>query len=139
MTDLQKQQLEAPLPAWAIKPHPTKTYLTVIHPMAVIDRLNDVFGTGVWHISYDEMPMSGKFAIVKGRFSIPNLDIYLEQFGGNDNVDVGDAYKGAATDALTKIASYLGIGANIYRGKGNEGLDTQKSVKTAQEVPTIRR
>ena len=30
---------------------------------------------------------------------------------------MGDAFKGATTDALNKIASYLGIGIDVYRGK----------------------
>ena len=39
--------------------------------------------------------------------------IAIEQFGGNDNPDRGDAYKGACTDALSKCASYLGIGMDV--------------------------
>src|SRR5207247_2228312 len=32
--------------------------------------------------------------------------------------DAGDAYKGAVTDALGKIASYLGVGIDVYKGGG---------------------
>ena len=46
-------------------------------------------------------------------------NIVLEQYGGSTNDDMGDATKGGGTDALTKIASYLGIGAEIYKGNGN--------------------
>ena len=62
---------------------------------------------------------------VKGRLTID--DIVIEQFGGSSNDDMGDALKGGSTDALTKCASYLGIGASIYKGQGNGG-DKEKSV-----------
>jgi len=111
--------LKRPLPKEAIKPHPSKTYLTVIHPMYVIDVLNEAFGIGKWHFTTEAINFVGKFAVVKGTLKVPSLNIHIEQFGGNDNIDVGDAYKGAATDALTKCASYLGVGAMIYKGQGN--------------------
>jgi len=40
-------------------------------------------------------------------------------YGGSTNDDKGDSLKGGATDALTKCASYLGVGATIYKGQGN--------------------
>jgi hypothetical protein len=33
------------------------------------------------------------------------------------NDDPGDAAKGATTDAITKIASWIGIGIDVYKGK----------------------
>lgn len=125
------KKLKAPLPSWAIKPHPTKPKLSVIHPMAVIDRLNEVFGVGAWqftteHISCDKEVQKTKngdrdvyVSAVKGRLQAPEYNIFLEQYGGSTNDDKGDALKGGGTDALTKIASYLGIGAEIYKGNGN--------------------
>lgn len=133
------KKLNEPLPAWAIKKHPTKTYLSVIHPMAVIDRLNDVFGVGKW--TFETMFISCKpvlqkertayMSAVHGTLKVPEHGIHIEQYGGSTNEDEGDALKGGATDALTKCASYLGVGASIYKGQGNEVNDTQKSVKTA--------
>jgi hypothetical protein len=46
--------------------------------------------------------------------------IKLEAYGGNDNVDRGDAYKGAMTDALTKIGSFLGIGADVWKDRSRK-------------------
>lgn len=121
---MKKEQIELlskPLPKEAVKQHPTKKFLSVIEPMAVIERLNEVFGVGGWVFKTEVVRHSGDaaFAVVKGIFIVERENIYLEQYGGNDNKDVGDAYKGSATDALTKIASYLGIGAEIYKGNGN--------------------
>lgn len=121
-------KLQAPLPAWAVKAHPTKTYLSVINPMAVIDRLNEVFGMGAWDFKVKEIHHE-KETNAKGNTSwvtashgtliVKEYGVHIEQFGGSDNADLGDAYKGSATDALTKCASYLGIGASIYKGQGN--------------------
>ena len=132
LNDEQKTQLKEPLPVWAVKQHPTKTYLSVIDPMAVIDRLNEVFGLGEWHYKTENILFQEKFAVVKGTLTVDAHNIHLEQFGGNDNKDIGDAYKGASTDALTKIASYLGIGASIYKGQGN--VAQKEEVKPVSEI-----
>jgi hypothetical protein len=55
--------------------------------------------------------------VVKVRLTIPAYGIDYECYGGNDNADLGDAYKGATTDALTKIASWLGIGQEVFKGE----------------------
>ena len=124
----QTDKLTASLPAWAVKPHPSKTYLSVINPMAVIDRLNEVFGFGGWDFHareiHQEKETSAKgysswVTASHGTLIVKDHDIHIEQFGGSDNADLGDAYKGSATDALTKCASYLGVGASIYKGQGN--------------------
>ena len=43
MTEIDKtySELRKPLPKEAIKPHPTKAYLSTINPAYVIDRLNN--------------------------------------------------------------------------------------------------
>ena len=131
--------LQAPLPAWAVKKHPTKLGMSAIHPMAVIDRLNEVFGLGQWHWKTEyiacnpwvQKTQKGERAMqmsaVKGILTIPEFNIHIEQFGGSSNDDMGDALKGGSTDALTKCASYLGVGASIYKGQGNgaEAKDIQ--------------
>ena len=129
LTDLQIILLKKELPSWAIKVNPMKKNMSVIHPMAIIDRLNEVFGIGEWNFTVEfiacekevQQTKNGARDIyvsaVKGRLEI--MDLKIEQFGGSTNDDKGDALKGGATDALTKIASYLGIGAEIYKGRGN--------------------
>lgn len=133
LTDKQYNLLGKSLPSWAIKKHPTKTGMTAIHPMAIIDRLNEVFDIGGWNFTTEFISCEKRTQItkggtssrdvydsaVKGRLEIPSLNLVLEQYGGSTNDDKGDALKGGATDSLTKIASYLGIGAEIYKGHGN--------------------
>ena len=129
LTDEQIVKLHNPLPNWAVKDHPTKKGMSAIHPMAIIERLNEVFGIGGWNFTTEFLSCTSAvqktrngernvfIATVKGRLEVD--DCVIEQYGGNTNDDAGDTLKGSATDALTKIASYLGIGAEIYKGKGN--------------------
>lgn len=144
-------QLDEPIPAWAIKPHPTKPNMTVIHPMAVIDRLNDVFGVGQWifrttYIACNPAIQQTKngprdvfMSAVHGTLLVPEYDIQIEQYGGSTNDDMGDALKGGATDALTKCASYLGIGASIYKGQGNVSNEDphENTLRRLSEAKTI--
>lgn len=120
-------QLKKALPDKAVTKHPTKTYLSSIKAIYVTERLNDVFGCGSWQIRAEKVSESDKgFVVVKTILTIPEYGVYYESFGGNDNggensknFDLGDAYKGATTDGITKIGSYLGIGMSVFQGNGN--------------------
>lgn len=144
-----KAILNRPLPAEAVTPHPSKTYLSSIKSIYVTERLNEAFGEGAWqtkveHITTDRYLVKRKIdgkdtmveqrmVVVKLQLDIPSFGIHYESFGGNDNEDLGDAYKGASTDALTKICSWLGIGADVFKG-----LQTGKksAPRPAQPAPT---
>lgn len=118
-------KLRAPLPAEATKAHPTKTFLTTIKAIYVTERLNQVFGIGAWRTEVEHVLTTDKsMVVVKVKFTIPEFGIYYECFGGNDNggensknFDLGDAFKGATTDAITKIGSWMEIGIDIFKGK----------------------
>lgn len=116
ITSEQQQMLDAPLPAEAVSPHPTKNYLSTIKAIYVTERLNKVFGVGAWRVRSEQVAHENKMVVVKVTFEIPEYGIYYECYGGNDNADLGDAHKGAVTDALTKIGSWLGIGADVFKG-----------------------
>lgn len=115
-------QLVAPLPPEAVTPHPTKNYLSSIKSIYVTERLNEVFGVGSWKVEVDKVDQSNKMVVVKVRLTIPAYGIDYECYGGNDNADLGDAYKGATTDALTKIASWIGIGKEVFKGEAGKAL-----------------
>jgi hypothetical protein len=108
-------KLKQPLPAEAVSPNPQKPGLSAIKVIYVVERLNDVFGLNGWHMD-NEVVETGGMVVVRATLAIPKYGIAIEQFGGNDNPDRGDAYKGACTDALSKCASYLGIGMEVYKG-----------------------
>lgn len=110
----QVELLCQPLPAEAKKQHPTKKFLTTINSVYVTERLNKVFGVGAWQI-HSEVVSAEKMIVVKTTLTIPEYGIEYECYGGNDNADIGDAYKGAVTDAITKIGSWMGIGVEVWK------------------------
>jgi hypothetical protein len=114
-----KVKLKEPLPREAVSPNPQRPGLSAIKVIYVVERLNDVFGLNGWHVD-NEVVETGQMVVVRATLSVPRYAIAIEQFGGNDNPDRGDAYKGACTDALSKCASYLGIGMDVYKGLYDE-------------------
>lgn len=136
ITPEQKEALDRRLPDEAVSQHPTKKFLSSIKSIYVTERLNEVFGVGSWRVETDIVERSERMVVVKLRFSIPEYGIYYECFGGNDNADLGDACKGATTDALTKVCSWLGIGAEVFKGRQTgAGAPPQRSVQR-QPAPT---
>jgi hypothetical protein len=113
------EKLKAPLPPQAVSPNPDRPGLSAIKVIYVVERLNDVFGLNGWHIA-NEVVEKGAMVVVKGTLTIDDYGIRIEQYGGNANSDRGDAYKGACTDALSKCASYIGIGMDVYKGLRDE-------------------
>ncbi|WP_234733372.1 hypothetical protein [Tellurirhabdus bombi] len=150
MKDLTAEQqllIKKPLPAEAVKPHPTKQGMSTIKAIYVTERLNDVFGIGKWTIKTDLLPATadgslftirsyttsnGKerteyFAVAKTVLEIPDYGIHYECIAGASNDDMGDAAKGAATDAITKICSYMGIGIDVFKGQHDQALKMEEA------------
>jgi hypothetical protein len=142
VTEDMRKALKAPLPPEAVTKHPTKTYLSSIKAIYVTERLNDVFGIGGWQLRTEMVERSDKgTVVVKDVFTVPEYNIYYEAFGGNDNggensknFDLGDAYKGASTDALTKICSYLEIGIDVFKGLHGKGSPKKDEEAPAKET-----
>src|SRR5579863_1751541 len=130
-----KIKLKEPLPREAVSPNPQKPGLSGIKVIYVVERLNDVFGLNGWHID-NEIVETGRMVVVRATLTVLRYAIAIEQFGGNDNPDRGDAYKGACTDALSKCASYLGIGMDVYKGLyENPGAGRQNEASPATRTP----
>lgn len=136
LTPEQVAMLKQPLPSKALKPHPSKSFLTTINSIYVTERLNDVFGIGSWQITSEIVDNSGKMVIVKTHLAIPEYGISYECYGGNDNADKGDAHKGAVTDAITKIGSWLGIGAEVWKNEAGKAQTTPATHPVAQPKQT---
>lgn len=117
VTEEMRARLCSPLPREAVTPHLSKKFLSSIKSIYVTERLNEVFGVGSWRVKTEVVDKDTKMIVCKVTLSIPEYGIEYECFGGNDNPDLGDAYKGATTDALTKIASWMGIGGEVFRGE----------------------
>lgn len=134
---LSPQQLELiarPLPPAAVKHHPSKSYLSTIKSIFITERLNQVFGVGGWQVKTELINFDGSMpikvetrstskgerteyaSIAKTIFEVPEHGIYYECIAGSSNDDMGDSTKGSTSDGLSKIASWLGIGADVYKG-----------------------
>lgn len=138
-----REALRSPLPKEAIKQHPTKTYLSSIKGIYQIERLNDVFGVGAWHQKSTVVSASPDgMIVVYSQLFIPEYGVELESFGGNDNggekskgFDLGDAYKGACTDALSKMCSFLEIAIDVYKGNPNSTPPTASAQAVKPKAP----
>jgi hypothetical protein len=135
LTAEQVAMLNEPLPAKALKQHPTKAFLTTINSIYVTERLNKVFGVGSWTVKPEVIEADAKMVVVKTTLTIPEYGIYYECYGGNDNADRGDAYKGAVTDAITKIGSWLGIGAEVWKNEAGKQTAPRQQPAQAQQKP----
>jgi hypothetical protein len=93
--------------------------LTTLDPMYIVERLNNVLGLGRWSLLHEIVPHQIKgTACVKGRIVLLDYSCELPiTYGSNTNQDIGDAHKGAVTDLLSKSASYLEIGIDMFKGK----------------------
>jgi len=154
MKKLSEQQLlliKKPLPKEAVAQHPTKGNLSTIKAIYVTERLNDVFGVGAWKIKTDlvspimektKITNSGKerteyTAILKTEFDVPEYGIYYESIASSVNDDPGDACKGATTDAITKICSYIGIGIDVFKGQHDSALQMYENTQVAVFIDNI--
>ena len=147
MKTLSQEQIaliKKPLPKEAVMPHPSKQNLSTIRAIYVTERFNDVFGIGKWTIKTDliDNPLAlvksvvttkaGRerteyTALMKTIFEVADYGIYYECVASSVNDDIGDASKGAATDAITKIASYIGIGMDVFKGQHDKALSDYNS------------
>lgn len=144
LSQAQKDLIGKPLPSEAVTQHPTKTYLSSIKAIYVTERLNEVFGFWGWTIKVKKEEHGEKgMIVVHVTFEVPEYWFYYECFWWNDNggetsknFDLWDAYKWATTDAITKIASWIGIWAEVFKGKQKWGNKPQpKETPTGETIP----
>ena len=137
LSDQQLTLLKKPLPDKAVSQHPTKSYLSSIKAIYVTERLTEVFSVGGWRTKVEEISCNttNGMVVVKVTLEVPEYNIYYECYGGNDNggsanknFDLGDAYKGATTDAITKIGSYLGIAIDVFKGETTAPKSDKRNV-----------
>lgn len=133
VTEQMREELRKPLNPSAITKHPAKSYLSSIKAIYIVERLNDVFGIGSWTQKSKQVSCTNGMVVVHSKLIIPEYGIKLESYGGNDNggensknFDLGDAYKGACTDALSKMGSFLEIGIDVFKGNPTSAPEKTK-------------
>ncbi len=103
--------------------------------------LNIMFGWN-WDFEVREWKAVGKSVVVLGRLTVKGgiETVIKEQFGGfSSDADVpgADVYKAAATDALKKCASEIGIASDIYSGSEVKNITVVKTKKEKRFKETL--
>ncbi len=142
LPSVMREKLNKAMPAESIGRHPSMSFLSTIKSIYVTERLNDVFGSGGWDLETEIVKeerlvhnVKGKdidydHVIVRGRLYFREFDLYgPNQFGGHDDKTMMavNAYKGAITDCLSKCASLLEIGIQVFKGNPDDRTPGNKS------------
>jgi len=136
-------------------------FLTGYRPQYVFGRLNEAFGHDGWDFTVLKHGVEGKDAWVLGRFTgyeiirdknnpegpfVRKEMFSVEQFGTgsyNKGTSLGDAMKGASSNALEKCASLKDIGHKAYKGlqevpKSHPSSSEINKSKTSSEYNTSK-
>jgi len=118
---MKTEVLEREFPPEKIKQRkgPGGKTLDYVETHEVIARLNEAFDY-CWSFEIEQQRTDENEAIVLGRLTVYDGDriITKMQFGSNQirqGMAIGDALKAAASDAIKKCATLLGIGLHLYR------------------------
>lgn len=117
-------QLRAPLPDEAITADNSRGFLlTGIKSAYVVERLNETLGLCGWGWWFKVVSLD-----IGEQFVLADIDLYYAddelwsqpiRASGDQRIikgRIGDAKKGAVSDALKKAASFLGVGERAYKG-----------------------
>jgi len=130
-----REKLREPFPPEAYQAYDSKPFLTVLKAMYVIERLNDVFGLGKWNLEHKVIKEDNVYVLIRGQLKLLNYPdmIIPAQYGGHKTggagTEMADGYKSAITDCISKSASYLEIGIDVFKGL----IKPPKSIKKEPE------
>lgn len=141
ITPEMEAKLREPFPANVISKNDGKPYLSSIKAMAVIDRLNNVLGVGRWNTEFEIIEDTPDYVTVLGTIVSLDYDIVVpRQFGGHKKTGKGtepaDGYKSAVTDMITKCASFLRVGIDVFMGIQTHKNGGKLPVQQPQPNPT---
>lgn len=135
---MKKDILTRPFPPELIKQRQGQggKTLSYVETHAVIARLNE--GCDAWSFEVVEHQVLDEEVIVVGKLNADG--VVKSAFGGSAiardregrPVSIADALKGAASDALKKAASLLGVGLELYGG----GAAEPPPARTTKTTPT---
>ena len=121
LTSIAKELIERPLPPEKIKKRPGKAGATYdyVTPDFVISLLNEAFDYK-WNTRVVSHEMCGDTAVVVLELTVydeAGFPISKQQFGSGEvsrGMGHGEAFKSAASDALKKAATLLGVALELY-------------------------
>jgi hypothetical protein len=125
LTQRERNILRARIPEEYIKTRPGGggNQLSYVEVAFVANRLDEAFRSWDFNcevVSHGETKKGDPEIVVKGTLSVQCEDnnwTTKEQYGScvaNRGMDIGDAYKGAGSDALKKCATLLGVALELY-------------------------
>ncbi len=134
-----------PLPKDKIKKRPGKAGMSFsyITPDFVIETLNEAFQFN-WGTRIVHQAMYDNVAVVGLELSVPAADgspVTKQQFGSCEvtrGLGTGEAFKGAASDALKKCATLLGLGLELYRDDDTSSGPSKPPSFTPPKTPPAR-
>lgn len=142
---MNRTLLEAPFPPEQIRQREGKAgqVLDYVKGSAVIQRLNEAL-SGRWSfevlehqilLESNEVLVLGKLTVddqgIKTQFGSSKLTLHRET---KEPVSLGDDLKAAATDALKKCATHLGVGLYLYNGQRQENYREAESNQPEGDV-----
>jgi hypothetical protein len=135
------EQFKADFPTEAYAKDNSRGFeLTTLKAQYIVERLNTVVGVNGWGIVGEFIEKDSQGVLFLGQLNIFTTNKEgetvvahsVEAIGFSSNTkNIGDAYKGARTDALSKAASYLGIGNEMFKGN-----ISPSEAKTVTKKPT---
>lgn len=142
---IPREVLEAPFPPDAIKTRPGAYggSLSYLEGHTVVQRLNDAFD-GNWSFEVVTHQVLDDEVLVLGKLRTESAGVVKMAFGSSritkddrtgKSIALGDDLKAAATDALKKSATLLGVGLNLYAG---QPADTRKREAVPERRPEGR-
>jgi hypothetical protein len=140
---IPREILEAPFPPEAIKTRPGAYggSLSYLEGHTVIARLNEAFG-GNWSFEVVTHEILDEEVLVLSRLRAESANVVKMSFGSSritrddrtkKPIAIGDDLKAAATDALKKSATLLGVGLNLYGGAVVASYDVEKPATPGEE------
>lgn len=143
-----RQQCREPFPQEALSVHGSKSFLTSIKAQYVIERLNDIFGLCGWDYEHEIVSDAPDYVCMKGRLVFKEYSLSTPfQYGGHKKSGTGteaaDGYKSAVTDGITKCASLIEIGNDVFKGlvkppkQSNQNSYKKKAIPKKTEKPSL--
>lgn len=123
-----RDQLRERFPQSSLSKMPGAAKLTSIKIMYVIERLNNVFGVGEWVLEWGEHQFSNQDEIIiQGFIKIPKYDFQTPATFGSARQtfykgtetpiqSIGDLGKSAVSALISKSASFLEVGIDVFKG-----------------------
>ncbi len=139
LNEQAKNVIERPLPKEKIKQRPGKAGMTYdyVTPDFIISLLNEAFDYR-WNTVITHRTMVADTAVVELQLTVwdaENQAIVKTQYGSCDvgrGMGPGEAFKGAASDAMKKAATLLGVALELYGGDETPKQQFQEPTKATR-------